>query len=247
MESFIKDIKHNYYGNIKVLKNEIAISQHLFNGYTIWEENILNDYLKKYIKNNSLFLDIGAHIGLHTLGLMRHCKDNKLNVEFISFEPQKEIYKMLKYNIENNNPNNYKTQIFNCGLSDENIIIYDNEEDYFKNTNCGGHNLILNKIRMNDKQIETEIFKLDNFNFNNISLIKIDVEGMEDKVLNGAIETIKRNKPIIILEIMGGINYLIANEEQKEKIHNTINILINIGYNWKHISQHDYFFFPTTL
>jgi hypothetical protein len=37
---------------------------------------------------------------------------------------------------------------------------------------------------------------------NNISLIKIDVEGMELDVLEGAKETITRNKPIIFIEFL---------------------------------------------
>ena len=53
-----------------------------------------------------------------------------------------------------------------------------------------------------DEQILVQVNKLDNLipNEANITLIKIDVEGGELQVLEGAIETIKRCKPFIIFE-----------------------------------------------
>ena len=44
------------------------------------------------------------------------------------------------------------------------------------------------------------IVPLDYFNFENISLIKIDVENMEIEVLEGCLNLIKRCKPTIIIE-----------------------------------------------
>lgn len=45
---------------------------------------------------------------------------------------------------------------------------------------------------------------LDSFNFNNIGFIKIDVEGFEKEVLEGGVETLKRNGwPKIIFESWG--------------------------------------------
>ena len=41
---------------------------------------------------------------------------------------------------------------------------------------------------------------LDSFNLENIALIKIDVQGWEKKVLKGAEETLKRCKPLLIIE-----------------------------------------------
>jgi hypothetical protein len=41
---------------------------------------------------------------------------------------------------------------------------------------------------------------LDSFNFTNIDMIKIDVEGFEEEILAGSLETIKHNRPIIVVE-----------------------------------------------
>jgi hypothetical protein len=41
---------------------------------------------------------------------------------------------------------------------------------------------------------------LDSFDFPNIDLIKIDVEGFEGEILKGAMETIERHKPVLVIE-----------------------------------------------
>jgi FkbM family methyltransferase len=243
-KNFVVDVNHNYYGNIKVLKNESSISGHLLKGVSIWERNILQNYLQKYLKNNSLFIDIGAHIGLHSLGVMKYCQDMGYNVKIVSFEPQGGLYELLKYNLTNNNKSNFELNILNYGISNENKVIYDNILDYENKKNCGGHGIKnCKENKTNDNQERIELIKLDDLKYNNVSVIKIDVEGMENQVIEGAMNTIKNNKPIILLEIYGGLDYKKANEEQLKKIHYTISLLTNIGYKWEHIKSHDYFFY----
>src|SRR5271157_1487855 len=45
---------------------------------------------------------------------------------------------------------------------------------------------------------------IDSLHLKNLTLMKIDVEGMEEAVLDGAENTIRQNKPAIIIEICGG-------------------------------------------
>ena len=58
--------------------------------------------------------------------------------------------------------------------------------------------------------------KLDDYEYNNVDFIKIDVEGFENQVILGAKETLIRNKPIIIVEQKGFSNKF--NETQFEAI-----------------------------
>lgn len=70
--------------------------------------------------------------------------------------------------------------------------------------------------------------KLDKVDF-----IKIDVEGFEKDVIDGALKTIDRTHPYIMLESWedaGNINYII------EK-------LVGIGYRWKKFTKADYLFY----
>lgn len=50
------------------------------------------------------------------------------------------------------------------------------------------------------KTIHVKAFRIDNLELKNVSFIKIDVEGHELSVLEGALEMLKRNRPSILLE-----------------------------------------------
>jgi hypothetical protein len=46
-----------------------------------------------------------------------------------------------------------------------------------------------------------DVKPLDSFEFENLAVLKIDVQGYEPNVLDGAIQTIKKHKPIIFIEV----------------------------------------------
>ena len=65
--------------------------------------------------------------------------------------------------------------------------------------------------------------RIDDINFKNkISFIKIDVEGHEIEVINGAKLTIKKNKPILLVEI--------EEQHSKKKVDESINYINKLGY-----------------
>jgi hypothetical protein len=47
---------------------------------------------------------------------------------------------------------------------------------------------------------DVQVVRLDKLNFNEVNYIKVDCEGYEFRVLQGAEETIKRCKPIVVIE-----------------------------------------------
>lgn len=51
------------------------------------------------------------------------------------------------------------------------------------------------------RRIEVQVRTLDSFALENVGLIKIDVEGFEEAVLEGAADTIARDRPILLIEI----------------------------------------------
>lgn len=108
-------------------------------------------------------------------------------------------------------------EIFNHALGDEDTV---------RNTSMKA-----GRIKGNGPR-EVIIKKLDSFNYNNIGFIKIDVEGYEPKVLEGAKETIERCNPVICCEINRSEN-------------NSQEILENWGYKLMEIDKlqgHDYIF-----
>ena len=63
---------------------------------------------------------------------------------------------------------------------------------------------------------------------NNIGFIKIDVEGHEENVLNGAIEIIKRNKPVLLVEI--------EEKHSKKNVQESLNFINSLGYKSYYLS-----------
>ena len=56
-----------------------------------------------------------------------------------------------------------------------------------------------NPIKGERENVSTR--RLDSFNLEDVSFIKIDVEGYEEAVLNGAKDTIQKNRPSLLIEI----------------------------------------------
>ena len=79
-----------------------------------------------------------------------------------------------------------------------------------------------------DKNGNESVTTLDSFNLDNISFIKIDVEGYELKLLKGAFNTIEKNKPVIFIEkkknyndlknFLYELNYDIIEEFEKDTL-----------------------------
>jgi FkbM family methyltransferase len=165
-----------------------------------WELS-LSQEIEKYYKPESIFIDIGANYGVHSIYIANKIKNSNDSGKVYAFEIQPKIYNLFLKNIKDNNLESIIVPIFN-GLGDTHsitdLII---PKDYDLHENPGGISLLNKKFTQSDDKIMTSIIKLDSLNLNNISIIKIDVESFEIEALSGALETINRNKPAIILEI----------------------------------------------
>lgn len=145
--------------------------------------------LRKYIKENSVILDIGANIGNHTMFFMHFCHPEKI----YAFEPVPATYSILAKNMVLNNHDGIVTAYpYAVGKSKGHASIAS-----YNKKNIGGTEL------QEDAEGSMEIVSLDDFlpELNRLDFMKIDVEGFEGRVLEGAIKTIHRFKPIIYIEI----------------------------------------------
>lgn len=224
----------------KILKIFLMISVSSFSikiQYFIYyfSENKENELfnLKQFISSKGNAIDIGCNKGLFSYALSKQSKINKI----YSFEPNKFILNDLK------NYKNKNIKIFNYALSNKaknkNLII-----PYYKSFELDGFATLEKKIFLNQKfrkfkKIIVRTKKLDNFNFKNISFIKIDVEGHEISLLNGAKKIFKANKPNCLIEIKKGNLFKI--KKFFKSIDSKYKCISKNKFSFK-LSQENYFF-----
>jgi FkbM family methyltransferase len=160
------------------------------------------DAVMKYIKpeDRGLFIDVGAHVGLWSrMAIKEGFKD------LLCFEPNTESWECLKENLQSVLPiNKWGARCEKFALSDEDgyAVFSKDKED-----NSGAVSLI--KINANEGirmiPFDSAYFPFEEripSDLKNKTLIKIDVQGYEAKVVRGMTNFIKEYKPIIIVEQM---------------------------------------------
>lgn len=169
---------------------------------TLFNHVFLYDYGLKFLPQKVLltlkdkdFIDCGAHIGDTALLFSKYT-----NKKIYAFEPNTENYKVL---LETIKLNKAETKIipvkFGAGKKEQEIKLYGGSvfASVFKE-HLQVHNF--NKIECEKVKITT----IDKFvQDNNLApgLIKMDIEGYELEAALGAIETIKKFKPILIISV----------------------------------------------
>jgi len=203
IESFNETIliEDSIYGKFKCFKNDTTICNSILTTKS-WEKHLLDKLIEHY-KKDTIFLDIGSNYGCHSIGIANEIKKTNGHGKVHSFELQPEIFKIFQENIKLNDLSSIITPHF-FGLGDKNEtkeFILPNDYDTHHNP---GMLSLLNTEKTNDTVKENVTIKrLDDLQLDNISLIKIDVEGYELEVFEGGRETIQRNRPVILIEIWG--------------------------------------------
>ena len=137
-------------------------------------------FLKKQGCEFNNCLDIGAHVGFWLKDLQ-----DAFGMVY-AFEPISDVRECLKKNVEKDN-----YLLFDFGLGDKNekvMVNYIPEET--------GNTYVSNQGNR-----EIEIRRLDEIKLPKIDYIKIDAEGYEIKVLQGAEGLITRDEPYIHVEV----------------------------------------------
>jgi len=197
--------------------SDLIKSRFIKNGI-FWEKHIY-DQFQKYVKPGSTVIDVGGHIGTHTLALSRLVGSR--GVVHV-FEPQAKVFSELLLNMHLNNCSNI---IFHrVALGDKKQVVEMNPIDISNEGNTS--------VGMGGDKVQME--RLDDLQLANVSLIKIDAEGYEDKVIEGALKMIRSQKPVLIIEMW-------SDSELKQKIQK----MEKLGYQAFNLSGvHDYLFIP---
>jgi FkbM family methyltransferase len=193
-----------------------------------WEAHI-GCLIGHYARPGTLALDIGGHIGIHTLAMSRAVGESG---SVYVFEPQVKLYTELLINMRLNEATNIQFYRKAVGAHHGQMEM---EAYYPKNEGgmgVGKGGEVVDKI------------PLDALALDNVSLMKIDVEGCEEEVIEGARETIVGNRPVIIIEIMGTVCYETATEAEKREIHRRADKIEALGYRVMPIRGNNYLCMP---
>ena len=144
--------------------------------------------LMKFIRPGDIVVEVGANAGFHTVALAKQVGPSG---RVMAFEPQRIIYQMMCGNIALNELWNVFTAQMALGASNGWVSVP--PVDYSQEGNFGA-------VEMCNEGERVQIVTLDSMQLSRCDLIKIDVEGMEQQVLQGGYETIKRSRPVLYVE-----------------------------------------------
>jgi FkbM family methyltransferase len=200
--SGIKYVIHN---------SDDCIQSTLLNGNQ-WNKEMV-DIIKTYISARNLqhFLNIGSHIGSVCLPISLCIK------KVTAIEAYPNTYNHLCENIAINKLTNVIPINIAVGNSEEDIYFMSTEKicpieniNRVINNSGGMHVLTEHDIEHNirsanltDKKIKSKMNKLDNLQIDDFDIMLVDIEGFEYDFLLGAENSIRKHKPIIIIEIWG--------------------------------------------
>lgn len=143
-------------------------------------------------QDNAVVIDIGANFGYLSLVWSKTISKNG---EIIAFEPNLNVFKSFSKSISSNNLKS-KINLYNLAVGNEEKKI-----ELFMNSTTS-NTLEVNKSILKKTMIDMVSidFFMKKINKQDCDLIKIDVDGIELDILNGAREFIDSCKPILIVE-----------------------------------------------
>ncbi len=151
-----------------------------------------SQFLAKNFPKGLVFLDVGAHAGRYIQAVMENTQSHLKQIH--AFEANPQLCETLELRFPGLN-------VYNLAISDK------RGEVKFNVCNYDGLSALTVRSKglplgATYEEIEVLSSTLDNLFTNDakIDLIKIDVEGAEFEVLKGAVEIIRRNHPIILVE-----------------------------------------------
>ena len=170
-----------------------------------------------FLRPGDVAADVGANVGAHTIHMAKLVGPEG---KVYAFEPQRVIFTLLCANVALNE----RFNIFplHAALGSVPGTIRIPPIDYAAAGNFGGVSL-LDAAGAGGEEVEVRT--LDSFKFDKLTLLKIDVEGMEHEALSGAAATIKRLRPILYIE-----------NDREIRSPRLISLLLQMGYNlWWHL------------
>lgn len=198
------------HGPMWVFKSDIYVSRSLSTyGEYVHAEN---EVFSQIVKPGMTVVEVGANIGAHAVTLARACAPGP----YYGFEPQQRVFQVLTANAVINGITN--ALLYPEAIGDREGMMVIDQPDYSAAGNFGSVSLD-SKNQQPRRRLPVRVSKLDSWGLSACHLLKIDVEGWECQVIEGAKGTISKHRPIIytendraktqgqLIEMIAGLNY----------------------------------------
>lgn len=188
------------YGTMLVNRHDINQTQHLLQtGRAIDHKDIEN--VLNFVEPGSTVIDAGACFGAWTLAFARKA------AKVYSFEAQRLLFQQVCGSLALNGIENVFAHNVALGASSGYSIAVP-KYDYNKTLQFGcvylckrdKHGEMTQEIPSSAERVRCAM--IDDYALSNISVIKIDVEGMEGEVLRGAGHAINLHRPVLFVETL---------------------------------------------
>ena len=167
-------------------------------------QSLQRDAALKHVSDWRVCLDIGSNIGQWTRPLAERFDS------VVCFEPNPNFRECFNKNITESN-----VTLWPYGLSDREHTA---QQDF-------------NSTILQEGEGDIKCRTLDSFGLTNVDFIKIDVDGFEIPLLNGAMETLTQNTPVINIEM--------KRDKRLSTVEKCESILKDLGYRFVHRTKSD--------
>src|SRR5262249_6937922 len=150
-------------------------------------------------------IDCGANIGVYTVEWARLMRGWG---SVLAFEPQEKIYYALAGNVALNNCFNVTARLAAVGATCGKLAVphvgycIPSSFGSLELVEADANEYIGQNVDYSRPALHVDLLTIDSLQLPRIDLLKIDVEGMELQVLEGARESIHRSHPQIVIEVI---------------------------------------------
>ena len=149
--------------------------------------------MKSLLPPGGTFIDVGANFGTFSLLASRLVGASG---HVIAIEPQARLSSMIRKSAELSGVTNCEVMQVACGRDKATLELLVPSDDSGRAGFYSGFS-----GRMKHATEKVDVIPLDSLDLENVSMIKIDVEGSEMDVLDGAVATLQRRKPALMIEL----------------------------------------------
>jgi FkbM family methyltransferase len=189
------ELAETRHGMMLVNRNDVYMGQALL----LYGEccELESRFLLSLLRNPGLVIEVGANMGIHTVPMARFLAGQGRTM--LAFEPQPVIFQQLCANLALNGLMNVKALPFACGRQSGVVTI--ETSDYRSPGNFGAAGVSPEAVAHNARSETVQCVRVDDLVTDGpVGLIKVDVEGFEQQVLEGCERILARCRPLLYVE-----------------------------------------------